>query len=61
MKTKEIINKSKDELHEVLNSERGRLVRFRFNISAGKVKNVKEAREIRKNVARLLTALKRIA
>ncbi|MEK7596475.1 MAG: 50S ribosomal protein L29 [Patescibacteria group bacterium] len=57
LKTKELAAKSKDELMFLLDKERANLLQFRFNVAAGKVKNLKEARMIRKNIARLLTLL----
>lgn len=59
MKTKELAAKSKEELMLLLDKERAGLLQFRFNVAAGKVKNLKEARLIRKNIARLLTLLNR--
>lgn len=59
MKIKELIAKSKEELMFLLDKERANLLQFRFNVAAGKVKNVKEARLIRKNIARLFTLLNR--
>ena len=59
MKIKELIAKSKDELMSLLDKERADLLQFRFNVTTGKAKNSKEARLIRKNIARLLTLLNR--
>lgn len=56
---KELAVKSKEELKSLLDKERDNLLRFRFNVAAGKVKNLKEARLIRKNIARLFTLLNR--
>jgi len=57
MKINELRQKSKEELKTLLDQERQKLVQFRFNIASGKEKNVKEARMIRKNIARLLTVV----
>ncbi|MEK7121969.1 MAG: 50S ribosomal protein L29 [Patescibacteria group bacterium] len=59
MKIKELTAKSKDELMSLLDKERADLLQFRFNVTTGKAKNSKEARLIRKNIARLLTLLNR--
>ncbi|MBI2628163.1 MAG: 50S ribosomal protein L29 [Candidatus Niyogibacteria bacterium] len=59
MKIKELAAKSKEELKSLLDKERSNLLQFRFNVTAGKVKNLKEARQIRKNIAQLLTLLNR--
>lgn len=58
MKTKHFREKNKNELSELLLEERNRLLELRMRIHESKVKNVKEAREIRKNIARILTLLK---
>ena len=50
-------NKTKEELHKELMEKRSALRAFRFNISASKVKNVKEGINLRKEIARILTAL----
>ncbi len=38
--------------------ERGKLQQLRFDLPGGKVKNVREIRKIRRNIARILTLLK---
>lgn len=58
MKSKELKEKSKEELKEMLASERGKIFEIRMKSSESRPKNVKEAREARKNIARILTILK---
>ena len=58
MKIKELSQKPKKELETLLSEKRERLRQLRFNISSGKVKNIREIREIKKDIARILTILK---
>lgn len=56
----ELSQKPKNELQTLLSEKRERLRQLRFNISSGKVKNVREIRIIKKDIARILTILKEI-
>jgi large subunit ribosomal protein L29 len=58
MKTKELQQKSKSELQKILADSREKLRQLRFNLAAGKVKNVREVRKIKKDIAKVLTLLK---
>ena len=58
MKIIELSQKPKNELQTLLSEKRERLRQLRFNISSGKVKNVREIRMIKKDIARILTILK---
>lgn len=49
--------KGKSELREILSEEREKLLALKMRTRESRVKNVKAAREIRKNIARILTAL----
>ncbi|MCP6718140.1 MAG: 50S ribosomal protein L29 [Patescibacteria group bacterium] len=60
MKVAEIKKKSKSELKKLLNESKDKLRLLRFDLSAGKVKNVREIREVRKRIARILTILKEV-
>lgn len=55
MKTMELRQKSKSELEKLLQDSREKLRQLRFNLAAGKVKNVREIRLIKKDIARILT------
>ncbi|MDP2910321.1 MAG: 50S ribosomal protein L29 [bacterium] len=57
MKVKELRQKSKSELQRLLQEDREKLRQLRFDLSAGKVKNVREIRKIKKDIARILTIL----
>ena len=58
MEIKELRQKSKEELQKSLQDSRERLRQLRFDLSAGKVKNVREIRMTKKKIARILTLLK---
>jgi len=58
MKTTELRQKSKEELQKSLQVLREKLRQLRFDLSAGKVKNVREIRMIKKDIARILTLFK---
>lgn len=58
MKIDELRPKPKEELGKLLEEKKERLRQLRFDLVSGKVKNVKEIREIKKDIARILTILK---
>lgn len=55
---KEFANKTEKDLTELLAEKRKALHDFRFGIAGSKVRNVKEGKDLKKEVARILTALK---
>ncbi|MFH1656645.1 MAG: 50S ribosomal protein L29 [Candidatus Nealsonbacteria bacterium] len=58
MKIKELRLKQNTELNKLLQEKKEKLRQFYFNLSSGKVKNIKEIRETKKDIARILTILK---
>lgn len=56
-KPKELRQKTKSELQKLLQDNRERLRQLRFDLAAGKVKNVREIRQIKKDIAKILTIL----
>ncbi len=58
MKINELRQKSQEELQSTLQEKRIRLDELRFLLHQKKVKNVKEAAGIKKDVARILTLLR---
>ena len=58
MKVSEIRLKSKKELQGQLNSLREKKRQLRFDLVAGKVKNIDDVKRTRKDIARILTILK---
>lgn len=61
MEIKELRQKSKEELGKLLKDIRERQGSLRFDLVTGKVKNVREIRQIKKNIARILTILRNYA
>lgn len=57
MKAKELIKKEKTDLQKVLKEKQERLFSLRFDLASGKTKNIKEIREIKKDIARIKTIL----
>lgn len=55
LKISELKEMKAKELEELLEKKQNDLRRFSFEISKNKIKNVKEAKEIRKDIARILT------
>jgi ribosomal protein L29 len=53
----EFKNKTTEDLNKALAEKRKALSTFRFNISGSRTKNVKEGRNTRKDIARILTEL----
>ena len=58
MKIKELKRKSKKELKQSIDGLRDKLRKLRFNLVGGKVKNIREIRETKKDIAKTLTLLK---
>lgn len=54
---KEITTKNATDLRKMITEKRESLRAFRFGGAGAKTKNVKEGRAIRKDIARLMTAL----
>ena len=57
MKNKELVSKSKDELMKIMEDKKKRIEEVRFKLTSGGIKNVKELREDKKDIARVLTIL----
>ena len=58
MKIAELRQKTKEELQKLVVDYRERLRVLRFDLASGKVKNVREIRQLKKDIARILTLLK---
>ncbi len=58
MKIEELRKKTKEELQNILRDDREKLRQLRFDLVAGKVKNVREIRKAKEEIARILTLLK---
>ena len=59
MKTKEIAGKKKEDLVKLLVEKREEVRKFGFDVAGSKARNVRAGRNGRRDVARLLTAIKR--
>jgi len=57
-KIREFSRLPKQELQRNLSEKREKLRQLRFDLASGKVKNVREIREIRRDIARIITILK---
>jgi len=58
MKLDELKRKTKSELQKLLQDSREKLRQLRFDLASGKVKNVREIRTIKKDIARILTIIR---
>jgi len=58
IKLTELKQKSKGEMEKMLKDNSEKLRQLRFDLAAGKVKNVREVRHIRKEISQILTLLK---
>jgi len=50
--------RTKEELQKILQDNREKLRQLRFDLAAGKVKNIREIRKVKKEIAQILTILK---
>lgn len=57
MKAKELRNKKPEELMELLAESRRKLTELKFSLASGKVKNVRIIKNLKKDIARILTVL----
>lgn len=55
--TSELKTKTENDLIKMLNDKRVALKMFFFNLAGSKTRNVKEGREIKKEIARILTEM----
>jgi len=60
MKSQEMRKKSKTQLQKLLSERREDLRSLRFALVSGKLKNVREIRETKKDIARILTIMEHI-
>jgi ribosomal protein L29 len=57
MDINEIKNKSIKELHDLLGEKRGKLRELSFQVSEAQLKNVREIRKAKKEIAQILTLI----
>jgi len=58
VKSTELQKKSKTDLEKLLKEKGDRLRILRFSLASGKIKNTREIRETKKDIARILTILR---
>ena len=58
MKAVELKKKTNKELTKLLIKNKERLMSLRFDLASGRVKNVREIRNLKKDIARILTLIK---
>ncbi len=58
MRAVDLRKKKKEELESLLKEYKEKLAKLKFDLSLGKLKNVREIRETKKDIARILTILK---
>lgn len=54
---KDLVNKSRKELQAMLSEKRVALKDFRFGVAGSNTRNVKEGNNLKKDIARILTAM----
>lgn len=59
MKIKELRQKTAKELEDLLKEDRHKLGQLKFDLAAKKLKNIREIRELKKDIARIITLLNR--
>ena len=57
MKIKELRQKTAKELEDLLAESRQRLGQLKFDLASKKLKNIREIRNLRRQIARILTIL----
>lgn len=55
MKIQELRKKSKSEIEQLLKENREKLRQLRFDLAFNRLKNVREIRKVKKEIARILT------
>ncbi len=58
MKIAELRQKTPEDLKQMLSDNRKKLTTLNFDLAAGKVKNIKELRQTKHEIARILTLLR---
>lgn len=60
MEFKEIQNKTENELRRILAEQRGLMYDLRLKLSVNQTKNVRQIRDVRKTIGKILTQLDNI-
>ena len=57
MEAKELKQRTIEELKSILKQKEEKLSQFSFDLASGKVKNIREIKEAKKDIARILTII----
>ena len=57
MKFEELKNKSKEELTQIHNELKAKVMKFSFDLAGSKLKDVSQIKKTKKEIARILTVL----
>ena len=60
MKRIDLQNKTKDDLSHMLKDLKAKLLKLNFDLADNKVKDVSQVKKTKKDIARILTALKQV-
>jgi large subunit ribosomal protein L29 len=60
MKTSELRQKTNNDLKTLLEDKQRALATLNFDLASGKVKNIKEVRQGRREIARIMTILREL-
>lgn len=60
MKNSELKEKTKIDMEQMLDEKRRTLATLQFDLASGKVKNIKDLRLVKRDIARLMTALRQL-
>ena len=60
MKRIDIQNKTKDDLNHMLRELKAKLLKLNFDLADNKVKDVSQVKKTKKDIARILTALRQV-
>jgi large subunit ribosomal protein L29 len=60
MKASDLRNLTREELEKKLKEERQELFNLRFQLATGQLKNYKRIKQVKKDIARILTVLKEL-
>ena len=58
MKTSELRQKSNNDLKQILEDKQRALATLNFDLASGKVKNIKEMRAARRDIAQIMTIVR---
>ena len=60
MDAKELINKSKEELNQMLADLKARSLKLNFDLADNKIKDISQIKKTKREIARVLTIIKQV-